>query len=44
MDAEDLKARSEEAPAHSGIWVVRSGTAPVRDFADLGQPGVPGTL
>ncbi|MGW2747076.1 hypothetical protein [Streptomyces sp. NPDC001450] len=36
VDVEDLKARSEESPAHSGIWVVRSGTAPMRDFADMG--------
>ncbi|MFH8938873.1 hypothetical protein [Streptomyces griseosporeus] len=37
VDVEELKARSEETPAHSGIWVVRSsGTAVMRDFADLG--------
>ncbi|MER5733788.1 hypothetical protein ABT084_36590 [Streptomyces sp. NPDC002138] len=35
VDVEDLKNRSLEAPAGSGIWVVRSGTATVRDLAEL---------
>lgn len=37
VDVEELKSRSDETPVHSGIWVVRSGTATVRGFAvDLG--------
>lgn len=37
VDVEELKSRSEETPPHSGVWVVRSGTATVRGFAiDLG--------
>ncbi|MEV5142260.1 hypothetical protein AB0K71_28880 [Streptomyces syringium] len=37
MDVEDLKTKSQETPAGSGVWVVRSGTgtAPTRDFAEL---------
>ncbi|MEU6211794.1 hypothetical protein ABZ891_18015 [Streptomyces sp. NPDC047023] len=34
VDIEALKARSDETPPGSGIWIVRSGTT-VRDFADL---------
>ncbi|MGW6890352.1 hypothetical protein [Streptomyces chartreusis] len=34
LNVEDLRQRSDEAPAGSGIYVVRSGTATVRDFAD----------
>ncbi|MFJ5551191.1 hypothetical protein [Streptomyces sp. NPDC093225] len=33
VDTEALKARSDETPPGSGIWVVRSGT--IRNFADL---------
>ncbi|WP_217140278.1 hypothetical protein [Streptomyces sp. AC627_RSS907] len=35
VDIEALKARSDETPPGSGIWIVRSGTTTVRDFADL---------
>ncbi|GGR46139.1 hypothetical protein [Streptomyces netropsis] len=37
MDVEGLKKKSQETPAGSGVWVVRSGTgtAPTRDFAEL---------
>ncbi|MFF9346654.1 hypothetical protein [Streptomyces sp. NPDC014734] len=35
VDIEALKARSDETPPGSGIWIVRSGTATVRDLADL---------
>jgi hypothetical protein len=35
VDLEALKARSDETPPGSGIWIVRSGTTTVRDFADL---------
>ncbi|MET9378806.1 hypothetical protein ABZX98_32500 [Streptomyces sp. NPDC002992] len=34
VDVDDLRQRSEETPRGSGIYVVRSGTATVRDFAD----------
>ncbi|MFF4442386.1 hypothetical protein [Streptomyces sp. NPDC001621] len=33
VDIEDLKTHSEETPAGSGIWTVRSGTATVGDSA-----------
>ncbi|MFJ4689078.1 hypothetical protein [Streptomyces sp. NPDC088789] len=33
VDVQELKSRSEETPPHSGIWVVRSGTATVRGLA-----------
>ncbi|MEU0208343.1 hypothetical protein ABZ235_41205 [Streptomyces canus] len=36
VDIDDLKTRSEETPAGSGIWVVQSGGAHLRDFADRG--------
>ncbi|MFC8704877.1 hypothetical protein ACFUIV_22190 [Streptomyces anulatus] len=32
VDIEALKARSDETPPGSGIWIVRSGTTTVRDF------------
>lgn len=35
VDVEDLKTRSEETPAGSGIYTVRSGTATVHDLAEL---------
>ncbi|MFE2644627.1 hypothetical protein ACFXDO_18980 [Streptomyces nigra] len=35
VDIEGLKARSDETPPGSGIWIVRSGTTTVHDFADL---------
>ncbi|MEV5412215.1 sigma-70 family RNA polymerase sigma factor [Thermopolyspora sp. NPDC052614] len=35
VDVEDLKARSEETPQGSGIYVIRSGSATVRDLANL---------
>ncbi|MEV8248413.1 hypothetical protein AB0R01_32265 [Streptomyces rochei] len=35
VDIEALKARSDETPPGSGIWIVRSGTTTIRDFADL---------
>ncbi|MFJ3714064.1 hypothetical protein [Streptomyces sp. NPDC090053] len=35
VDIEALKARSDETPPGSGIWIVRSGTTTVRDSADL---------
>ncbi|GAA4115412.1 hypothetical protein [Streptomyces hundungensis] len=34
VDVEDLKARSEETPAGSGIFIVRSGTATIRESVD----------
>ncbi|MFE1927518.1 hypothetical protein ACFW91_33810 [Streptomyces asoensis] len=34
-DVEDLKTRSDEAPPGSGTWIIRSGTAPIRDHAEL---------
>ncbi|MGW2785920.1 hypothetical protein ACWC3X_32500 [Streptomyces populi] len=34
IDIEDLKARSDQAPPYNGIWIVRSGTATVRDLAE----------
>jgi hypothetical protein len=36
VDVDDLKTRSEETPMGSGIWVVRSGGAHLRDFAYRG--------
>jgi hypothetical protein len=35
LDVEDLKARSDETPRGSGTWIVRSGTASIRDPAEL---------
>ncbi|MFF8919601.1 hypothetical protein ACF08M_41560 [Streptomyces sp. NPDC015032] len=35
VDIEALKARSDETPPGSGIWIVRSGTTTVRGYADL---------
>ncbi|MFF4902851.1 hypothetical protein [Streptomyces sp. NPDC001068] len=35
IDVEDLKTRSYEAPEGSGIYVVRSGTATIRELAEL---------
>lgn len=35
VDVDELKARSEETPAGSGIWTVRPGTATVWGFAEL---------
>ncbi|WP_409062411.1 hypothetical protein [Streptomyces sp. SYP-A7185] len=34
IDSEDLKVRSDHGPPGSGIWIVRSGTATVRDCAE----------
>ncbi|MCX5235347.1 hypothetical protein [Streptomyces prunicolor] len=34
IDIEDLKARSEETPSGTGTWIVRSGTATIRDHAE----------
>ncbi|MEV5527743.1 hypothetical protein [Streptomyces prunicolor] len=34
IDVEDLKARSDETPPGSGTWIVRSGTATIRDHAE----------
>ncbi|MGW2787031.1 hypothetical protein ACWC3X_38455 [Streptomyces populi] len=34
IDIEDLKARSVQAPPYNGIWIVRSGTATIRDLAE----------
>ncbi|MEU9671833.1 pentapeptide repeat-containing protein [Streptomyces bobili] len=31
MDIDDLRARSDETPPGSGTWIVRSGTATIRD-------------
>ncbi|MGQ4465259.1 hypothetical protein ACN6LC_004660 [Streptomyces violaceoruber] len=35
VNIEALKARSDETPPGSGVWIVRSGTTTVRDFANL---------
>ncbi|MER8012379.1 hypothetical protein [Streptomyces sp. NPDC094149] len=35
VDVEDLKTRSDEIPSGTGIWIVRSGTATIRGFAEL---------
>ncbi|WP_455410065.1 hypothetical protein [Streptomyces hiroshimensis] len=35
VDVEDLMSRSEENPAGSGVYVVQSGTATLRDLAEL---------
>lgn len=35
MDVASLKARSVQTSPTSGIWIVQSGTATVRDFAEL---------
>ncbi|MEU0386155.1 hypothetical protein [Streptomyces chartreusis] len=35
LDVEHLKSRSDEAAPGSGIWVVRSGTATIRDLVGL---------
>jgi hypothetical protein len=35
IDVEDLKVCSDETPPDSGTWIVRSGTATIRDLADL---------
>ncbi|MEH0447716.1 MULTISPECIES: hypothetical protein [unclassified Streptomyces] len=34
INVEDLKARSKETPSGSGTWIVRSGTATIRDLAE----------
>ena len=34
INIEDLKARSDETPPGSGTWIVRSGTATIRDHAE----------
>lgn len=34
INAEDLKTRSDETPPGSGTWIVRSGTATIRDLAE----------
>ncbi|MEU5282099.1 hypothetical protein AB0G87_37450 [Streptomyces asoensis] len=34
-DVEDLKTRSDEAAPGSGTWIIRSGTATIRDHAEL---------
>ncbi|MCX5256726.1 hypothetical protein OOK27_21745 [Streptomyces canus] len=34
IDVEDLKTRSDETPFGSGTWIVRSGTATIRDHAE----------
>ncbi|WP_019064563.1 hypothetical protein [Streptomyces prunicolor] len=34
IDIEDLKARSDETPPGTGTWIVRSGTATIRDHAE----------
>ncbi|WP_329303925.1 hypothetical protein OG410_41615 [Streptomyces sp. NBC_00659] len=34
IDVEDLKVRSDESPPGSGTWIVRSGTATIRDLAE----------
>ncbi|MGW0828674.1 hypothetical protein [Streptomyces sp. NPDC002845] len=35
VDIDDLKTHSKETPSGSGIWVVRAGTATIRDLAEL---------
>ncbi|MFI8194871.1 hypothetical protein ACIF8T_40330 [Streptomyces sp. NPDC085946] len=35
IDVENLKTRSDETPPGSGIWIVRSGTATIRNLAEL---------
>ncbi|MEU2625328.1 hypothetical protein ABZ642_45850 [Streptomyces sp. NPDC007157] len=34
VDVEDLKTRSDETPPGTGTWIVRSGTATIRDLAE----------
>jgi hypothetical protein len=34
INVEDLKTRSDETPPGSGTWIVRSGTATIRDLAE----------
>ncbi|MCX4639541.1 hypothetical protein OG775_31255 [Streptomyces platensis] len=34
VDVEDLKARSDEAPPGSGVYVIRSGTVTIRDLVE----------
>ncbi|MCL7430353.1 hypothetical protein [Streptomyces sp. YS415] len=34
IDVEDLKTHSDESPPGSGTWIVRSGTATIRDHAE----------
>ncbi|WP_413755033.1 hypothetical protein [Streptomyces sp. MMBL 11-3] len=35
VDIEDLKTRSDETPPGSGTWTIRSGTATIRNLAEL---------
>ncbi|WP_327188289.1 hypothetical protein [Streptomyces sp. NBC_01334] len=36
MNVDNLKARSDETPSGSGTWIVRSGTATIRNLSELG--------